>query len=120
MEAPALNQESDNPIMTLTERAVTQVEALLAREQLEGYGLRVAVAGGGCSGLSYALDFDREEKSGDTVISVGGLKVFIDAHSAGLLKGTVIDYETGLQGAGFKFINPNATGTCGCGTSFSA
>ena len=120
MEAPALNQVSDNPIMTLTERAVTQVKALLAREQLEDHGLRVAVTGGGCSGFSYALDFEREEKPGDTVISVGTLKVFIDAHSADLLKGTVIDYVTGLQAAGFKFTNPNATGTCGCGTSFSA
>jgi iron-sulfur cluster assembly accessory protein len=82
--------------------------------------LRVAVTGGGCSGFSYALDFDREEKPGDSVISIGGLKVLIDSHSAGLLKGIVIDYVTGLQAAGFKFINPNATGTCGCGTSFSA
>jgi len=67
-----------------------------------------------------ALDFEREEKPGDTVISVGRFKVFIDPHSADLLKGTVIDYVTGLQAAGFKFTNPNATGTCGCGTSFSA
>jgi iron-sulfur cluster assembly protein len=120
MESPGLNQDCDNPIVTLTERAVAQVEALLARAQLEGYGLRVAVTGGGCSGFSYALDFDREEKPGDTVISIGGLKVFIDSQTAGLLKGTVIDYVTGLQATGFKFINPNATGTCGCGTSFSA
>ena len=120
MESPELNQESDDLIVTMTERAVTQVEALLARQRLDGYGLRVAVSGGGCSGFSYLLDFDREEKPGDTVISAGGLKIFIDAHSAGLLKGTVIDYVTGLQATGFKFSNPNATGTCGCGTSFSA
>ncbi len=120
MESQGLNQECDNPLVTMTERAVIQVKELLSRDQLHGYGLRVAVTGGGCSGFSYMLDFDREEKPGDSVISIGGLKVLIDSHSAGLLKGIVIDYVTGLQAAGFKLINPNATGTCGCGTSFSA
>jgi iron-sulfur cluster assembly protein len=120
MESPEVNSAAAAPIVSLTDKAVNQVKTLLAREQLDGYGLRVAVTGGGCSGLSFALDFEREEKPGDSVVLLSGLKIYIDAQSAPLLNGTVIDYATGLQGAGFKFHNPNATGTCGCGTSFSA
>lgn len=106
--------------LKLTEKAIQQVKALLAREKLDGYGLRVAVTSGGCSGFSYGLDFEKEAKPGDVVLETDGLKVYMNESSAEHLKGTTIDYVSGLQGAGFKFINPNATGTCGCGTSFSA
>jgi iron-sulfur cluster assembly protein len=106
--------------LTLTECAAEQVKKLLARDRREGYGLRVAVADGGCSGYSYKLDFDREPKPEDLVLELNGVKVYIDRASAPYLAGTVIDFATGLYGGGFKFTNPNATGTCGCGTSFSA
>ena len=85
----------------------------------DGDGLRVSVVGGGCSGYQYNLDFEREPREGDTLIQFDGLAVFIDPVSAGYLRGTVIDFVTGLNGAGFKFSNPNARRTCGCGSSFA-
>jgi iron-sulfur cluster assembly accessory protein len=106
--------------LMLTEKAVQQVKTLLTRDKLDNYGLRVAVTDGGCSGFSYKLDFDKEEKAGDAVLEFDGLKVYVDPASAQHLNGTVIDYVAGLYGGGFKFTNPNATATCGCGTSFSA
>lgn len=115
-----VHDNTEEPDLKLTERAIQQIQALLAREKLEGHGLRVAVAGGGCSGFSYGLDFEKDQKPGDTVLDMNGLKVYVDKTSSRYLKGTVIDYVSGLYGAGFKFTNPNATGTCGCGTSFSA
>lgn len=106
--------------LRLTEKAVQQVKALLARDKLENHGLRVAVADGGCSGFSYKLDFEKEPRPGDTVLEFDNLKVYVDSTSVQHLNGTVIDYVAGIYGGGFKFTNPNATGTCGCGTSFSA
>ena len=120
-DAPEIAQQTaEGPELRLTEKAIAQAKAILARENLEGYGLRVGVVGGGCSGHSYGLDFEKEEKPGDTVLEMDGLKVYLDPSSRKYLQGTVIDYVSGLQGAGFKFHNPNATATCGCGTSFSA
>jgi len=114
-------QEDKNPpLLQLTPKAVAQVKAILERENLTGHGLRVAVASGGCSGFSYGLDFEKEERPGDAIVEFDGLKVYLDKSSIQHLKGTVIDYVSGLEGAGFKFHNPKATGTCGCGTSFSA
>jgi len=106
--------------LSLTDNAIEQVKRLLAQQKREGHGLRVAVADGGCSGYSYKLDFDKEQRPEDEVLERDGLKVFVDRASAPFLKGTVIDFVSGLYGGGFKFTNPNATGTCGCGTSFSA
>ncbi|MSP38812.1 MAG: iron-sulfur cluster assembly accessory protein [Deltaproteobacteria bacterium] len=106
--------------LKLTESAIEQVRKLLARDNRAGQGLRVAVTDGGCSGHSYKLDFDKAQKPEDTVLEWSGVKVYIDRDSAPLLQGMVIDYESGLYGGGFKFSNPNATATCGCGTSFSA
>lgn len=106
--------------LKLTESAIAQVKKLLARDKRTGDGLRVSVTDGGCSGHSYKLDFDNEQKAGDTVLDQNGVKVFVDSASAPYLQGMVIDYESGLYGGGFKFSNPNATATCGCGTSFSA
>jgi iron-sulfur cluster assembly protein len=114
------HENQDKPELQLTENAVNQVKVLLTRQKLEGYGLRVAVKDGGCSGYSYHLDFEKEQKPQDIVLEIGGLKVYVDSASSSYLKGTVIDYVSGLYGGGFKFVNPNATGTCGCGTSFSA
>lgn len=120
-DALEITQETSQGLeLKLTDKAVQQAKALLARENLDGYGLRVAVISGGCSGFSYGLDFEKEAKPGDVVLETDGLKVYMNESSAKHLKGTTIDYVSGLQGAGFKFINPNATATCGCGTSFSA
>ena len=113
-------QDSQHVDLTLTGAAVVQIKRLLERDRSEGHGLRVSVSDGGCSGFSYKLDFEKEEKSGDVVLRFDGLNVYVDPHSIGYLKGTVIDFTSGLYGGGFKFSNPNATGTCGCGTSFSA
>ena len=114
-----VNQETAQGLK-LTDQAIQQVKSILARENLEGYGLRIAVTGGGCSGFSYGLDFEKDERPGDSVLEMGGFKVYVDESSAKYLNGIVIDYVSGLQGAGFKFNNPNVKSTCGCGTSFSA
>ena len=106
--------------LILTTTAIEQVKRLLARDNRQGQGLRIAVTDGGCSGHSYKLDFDKEQKPGDTVLEWSGVKVYVDHASAPFLQGMVIDFESGLYGGGFKFSNPNATATCGCGTSFSA
>lgn len=102
-----------------TTAAAEAVKKALADEGEEGDFLRISVVGGGCSGFQYGLDFDKEERMGDLVLEFDGVKVVVDAISAGYLKGTVVDYITGLQGTGFQFKNPNAKRTCGCGSSFS-
>ncbi len=107
-------------VISLTPVAVEMVKKALKEEGIDStHGLRIAVRGGGCSGLEYALDFADAERPGDTVITLDGLRVFIDMASASFLQGTEIDYVKGLQGSGFKFNNPNAKRTCGCGHSFS-
>lgn len=108
----------EQPIL-LTAPAVKAVKSALTEEGEEGDGLRVSVVGGGCSGYQYNLDFEKESRMGDVELEFDGVKIFIDQISAGYLKGTVIDYVSGLQGTGFKFINPNAKRQCGCGSSFS-
>jgi iron-sulfur cluster assembly accessory protein len=108
-------------IVTLTPPAVEMVKRIRAKEGLpEGHALRVAVVGGGCSGFSYQLDFDDRVQDGDTVIDYDGVQVRVDPTSAEYLKGIQIDYVSSLSGGGFKFVNPNAKQTCGCGSSFSA
>lgn len=106
--------------LALTDKAVQQIKSLLARDKLSGHGLRISITDGGCSGYSYKLDFEKETKAGDNVLEFDDVRVYVDPDSAPYLQGTVIDFVSGLYGGGFKFSNPNATGTCGCGTSFSA
>ena len=108
---------SDDQLVTLTESAVEKVNELLKDEE-EGKGLRLGVKGGGCSGFSYSTTFDFE-KERDNVLDVGGFKVFLDPKSTIYLKGIQLDYQSGLEGKGFVFQNPNASNTCGCGESFS-
>ena len=103
--------------VTITDKANKQVKFLLS-ELPSDVGLRLAVKGGGCSGLSYDLQFDSGVED-DNVIEQDSYKVYIDTKSMIYLKGMSLDFEDGLQGKGFQFINPNATGTCGCGESFS-
>ena len=105
--------------VTLTDIAISKVGELLAQEEGESMALRVAVKPGGCSGYSYEMFFDSEVMSDDIVSEFGSIKVVVDAASAELLVGSTLDYSDGLQGAGFHIVNPNATRTCGCGSSFS-
>ena len=106
--------------VTLTDAAVAKVAELLASEVgSDALALRVAVRPGGCSGYSYDMFFDAEIADDDVVRSFGDVRLVVDAESADLIKGAILDYRDGLQGAGFHITNPNATKTCGCGSSFS-
>ncbi|MGO9456890.1 MAG: iron-sulfur cluster insertion protein ErpA [Acidimicrobiales bacterium] len=105
--------------VTLTEAATAKVAELLAQEDGEELALRVAVRPGGCSGYSYEMFFDSEVADDDVVREFGTVRVVVDAASADLLTGATLEYSDGLQGAGFHITNPNATRTCGCGSSFS-
>jgi iron-sulfur cluster assembly protein len=114
-------QKEPSAIVTITDSAVEAIKAAFAEENAapEQAYLRVGVKGGGCSGLSYDLTIDTEKKEGDIEIEKGGIRLLIDAKSQLFLVGTTLDHTTGLSGKGFVFVNPNATGTCGCGESFS-
>ncbi len=106
--------------VTLTEGASAKVAQLLIEEDGGAeLSLRVAVKPGGCSGYSYEMFFDAERAEDDIVREFGGVKVVVDPASAELLSGATLDYSDGLQGAGFHITNPNASRTCGCGSSFS-
>jgi iron-sulfur cluster assembly protein/iron-sulfur cluster insertion protein len=106
--------------ITLTDIATGKIAELLADETAsDSLALRVAVKPGGCSGYSYDMFFDTEIASDDLVWTSGVVKVVVDPESAELIKGATLDYNDGLQGAGFHITNPNATKTCGCGSSFS-
>ena len=106
--------------VTFTKKAVNMINITREEEALDGNcGLRVAVRGGGCSGFEYALDFEDEARDTDMIYEQHGLKVIVDPISARYLEGTEIDYTLGMSGTGFKFNNPKAVGTCGCGSSFT-
>jgi len=105
--------------VTLSDLAATKVAQLLAQEDGEGLVLRVAVRPGGCSGYSYEMFFDTEVADDDVVRSFGAVSVVVDQTSAELMAGSTLDYSDGLNDAGFHITNPNATRTCGCGSSFS-
>lgn len=108
------------PGVILTPKALEMVKSMHAKEGLgPEQGLRVSVVGGGCSGFQYSLSFDGH-KEGDTVEELDGVKVFIDDVSLPYIAGTTLDYVEGLHAAGFRFDNPRASRTCGCGSSFSA
>ena len=118
--APAAADLGMDNFIVLTDKAVEMVKDAMQREGLAGYGIRVGVQGGGCSGFQYSMDFEEKSKDGDITLEQGGIKLFVDSMSSMYLQGVTIDYIQGLQGAGFKFNNPNAKSTCGCGSSFSA
>lgn len=107
-------------MIKITESATQELKRLFEQEHKEDWGLRVGVVGGGCSGLSYTLAFDEKPKDVDTVYDIDGVKVFIDPKSFLFLHGMTLDYSNELLTGGFKFVNPNATKSCSCGTSFSA
>jgi iron-sulfur cluster assembly protein len=107
-------------MVTVTEKAKSKIEQLMFENKLdESYFLRVSVQGGGCSGLSYKMDFDNEDKTGDQFFEDQGIRLALDMKSFLYLAGTELDFSDGLNGKGFNFINPNASRTCGCGESFS-
>ena len=107
--------------VNLTDRASEQVKQFMQAEQvsLDTAGLRVAVLPGGCSGFKYGLNIEEKPFEDDIVVEAHGVRVFVDAFSAQYLSGTTIDYVSSMQGAGFTFSNPNSTGGCGCGSSFT-
>jgi iron-sulfur cluster assembly protein len=106
--------------ISLSERAVTEVKRIVSEQNLpEGTGLRVGVKGGGCSGFSYTLGFDDNQNPTDQLSEVDGVQIMCDPKSFLYLNGTVVDFEDNLMGRGFKFTNPNASKSCGCGESFS-
>ena len=105
--------------LQLTDQAIEKVKEILSQQDPKPTGLRVGVVGGGCSGFSYQMNFETESNGMDQVFEYDGLQVFVDQTSLMYLDGTRLDYVDGLEGAGFKFDNPNVKSTCGCGSSFS-
>ncbi len=113
------NQQSavETSIINMTPAAADKVRELLVQENDPSLGLRIFVAGGGCSGLQYGMTLD-EEQEGDTVIALSGFNVLVDEMSVGYISGSEVDYVDSLMGAGFTVNNPNAVSSCGCGHSF--
>jgi len=106
-------------MLSLTEVAASKVKEIMSQQNPAPSGLRVAVVGGGCSGFSYHMAFDNQENPSDNVYEYEGVKVYVDQMSEMYLDGVQIDYIETLEGAGFKFNNPNVKSTCGCGSSFT-
>ncbi|MFY9268817.1 MAG: iron-sulfur cluster assembly accessory protein [Candidatus Manganitrophaceae bacterium] len=116
MESATKNEQ----VISLTPNAVKEVKSIIQKKNLGNAALRVGVEGGGCSGLSYTLNFDTEVTPHDVSFEVEGLRVIVDQKSAVYLSGTTLDFSGALTDGGFKFLNPNAKRSCGCGESFSA
>ena len=121
--APPQAAGPQTPVQGLhvTESAVNRIRIVMAKEGIspEEGGLRLGVSGGGCSGLSYVIKFDTHPRERDRIFEFDGVRVFVDPKSLVYLNGMTLDYEETLIRQGFNFINPNATRSCGCGTSFS-
>jgi len=115
---PAVQATSTHPV-SLSEAAVKQVKEVIKAQGFEGYFFSIRVVPAGCSGLGYDLNLVKETKAGDLTWEQDGVKIATDALSSKYLGGTTIDYVTSVTGAGFKFENPNAKSSCGCGTSFT-
>lgn len=109
----------DNTIIHLTDAAVEKIHTMASKEGKEGSYLRVGVVTGGCAGLSYDMRFQKKPYDNDLIIDQGNIKVLIHPDSVPFIKGTVINYIDTLKESGFQYKNPNATNSCGCGTSFS-
>jgi iron-sulfur cluster assembly accessory protein len=107
------------PPVSLTPNAISKVKEIMAQQNPVPAGLRVGVVGGGCSGFSYSMSFENASGMMDKVFDMDGLKVYVDATSIMYLNNCIVDYVETLEGAGFKFENPNVKSTCGCGSSFS-
>lgn len=114
------SSEMAAPMLVFTEAAAAKVKSLIDEEANDALKLRVFITGGGCSGFQYGFTFDEAVNDGDAVIEKGGVTLLVDPMSFQYLVGAEIDYSEGLEGAHFVIRNPNATTTCGCGSSFSA
>ncbi len=116
-----INEMESTEILTLTQNAVDKVESFIEEHGgATGAGIRVAVLPGGCSGFQYGLNIEDEPEADDEILELSGGRIFVDPFSVQYLEGVEIDYVTSMMGAGFTFSNPNATGGCGCGSSFTA
>ena len=115
-------QQDTSISITLTDAAAGEIRKFMTAEDVpsETAGLRVAVLPGGCSGFKYSLNIEEASAEDDLVFDLSGIRVFVDGFSLQYLNGVTIDYVTSMQGSGFTFHNPNATGGCGCGSSFTA
>jgi len=110
----------EEPMIKVSDTALEHIRQLRTEGGYDdSFGLRVSVEGGGCSGLTYHLEFDNQEQTGDQIIEDKGVKIFVNMKSLLFLVGTQLDYSGGLSGKGFHFANPNASRTCACGESFS-
>ena len=120
--APSVTPGAPAVTLNVTESAAAEIKKFMATEEglPETCGLRVRVVPGGCSGFQYSLNIEEESRQGDFILNEHGVRLFVDMFSAQYLNGVQIDYVTGVMGSGFTFNNPNATGSCGCGTSFTA
>lgn len=118
--AEATSPSTSTGSLKLTERAVQQVKDIIKAQGFEGHFLSIRVVPAGCSGFGYDLNLTKDSRPGDAVWEQDGVKIATDEMSKQYLQGTEVDYVTGLHGAGFKFSNPNAKSSCGCGSSFSA
>jgi iron-sulfur cluster assembly accessory protein len=107
-------------MITLTDNAQKAISRFIKGAESPVEGLRISVTGGGCSGMQYGLALEEASKGDDTIVEIGSFKIFIDPLSAPLLKGVTVDFLDSMDGSGFKFENPNASASCGCGNSFSA
>jgi iron-sulfur cluster assembly protein len=107
--------------LTITDAAANQIKHIMSSDDAyAGMMMRITVSGGGCSGFQYSLNVEEEPRTGDFILEKFGIKLFVDMFSAQYLNGVQVDYTSNMMGSGFTFENPNATGGCGCGTSFSA
>jgi iron-sulfur cluster assembly protein len=109
---------TDTPLLTMSKGAADKLQALLTEKNIPNHGLRVFVAGGGCSGLQYGMAFEKEAREFDEVVDAHGVRLYVDPTSAQYLAGASIDYVDNLMGGGFRIENPNAVSSCGCGHSF--
>lgn len=118
----ATEAQSTGIQLTLTDRAAEEVRKFIAAEDVpaETAGLRIAVMPGGCSGFKYSLNVEEKGLEDDVVLDLNAVRVFVDGFSLQYLNGVTVDYVSSMQGSGFTFSNPNATGGCGCGSSFTA
>jgi len=114
-----MEQKTQQPLVTLTDAAAAKIKAMMQKEGKEGFALRFGVVTGGCAGLSYEMKFQKNPYDNDIVLEQKGLTVMINQESADIVKGIEIDYVDTLKESGFKYKNPGAKSSCGCGTSFS-
>lgn len=119
-KTPPSDTSADDAPLDISPNAAREIRKIIQKKNIpDGYGLRVGVKGGGCSGMSYVLGFDKKREK-DRVFTIAGITVFMDKRHGLYLMGTTINYHDGLNARGFTFDNPNATETCGCGASFAA